>query len=157
MSSAEVFSPEYLIQFTRTLFQRQRLPDSKLYLMLRGTLLTKGLESIPYFIKPNLYELEKSFGKIVTNFHEAAEMCRYFTEMGIRIVCISMGSRGAVISDGTETYSAKAPDIEIMSTVGAGDSMIGAICNSILAKKGLPEMLKTGDSRIMCDINEKGK
>ncbi len=140
----------------KDLISEAKIAGLKTVLDAEGTLLTKGLESIPYFIKPNLYELEKSFGKIVTNFHEAAEMCRYFTEMGIRIVCISMGSRGAVISDGTETYSAKAPDIEIMSTVGAGDSMIGAICNSILAKKGLPEMLKTGIAASCATSMKKG-
>ncbi len=109
-----------------------------------GPLLEKGIESVPYFIKPNAYEIEKSYGRIITNFDDAAEMCSFFTDKGIRIVCISMGPKGAVISDGREFWSAEAPQVEVLSTVGAGDSMIGAICNAILSGRGVDEMLKSG-------------
>lgn len=128
----------------RDLILEAKIAGLKTVLDSEGPLLVNGIESAPYFIKPNAYEIEKSFGKIITNFQEAAEMCRFFTDKGIKIVCISMGSRGAVISNGKECFSAESPDIEVMSTVGAGDAMVGALCNSILKKDKLDDMLRSG-------------
>ena len=128
----------------RDLILEAKKAGLKTVLDSEGSLLVNGIESVPYFIKPNAYEIEKSFGKIITNFEEAAEMCRFFTDKGIKIVCISMGARGAVISNGKECYSAESPEIEVLSTVGAGDAMVGAICNSILKKDKLDNMLRSG-------------
>ena len=116
----------------------------KTVLDTEGPLLKKGIESVPYFIKPNAYEIEMSYGRIITNFNDAAEMCSFFTSKGIKVVCISMGSKGAVISDGNECWSAEAPAVEVLSTVGAGDSMVGAICNSILKGESPDLMLRAG-------------
>ncbi len=128
----------------RDMIKEAKKAGLKTVLDAEGPLLVKGIESSPYFIKPNTYEIEKSYGKIITNFDDASEMCRFFIDKGIKIVCISMGAKGAVLYDGKECWSAESPQVEIMSTVGAGDSMVGAICSGILKGENLENMLKSG-------------
>ena len=116
----------------------------KTVLDAEGSLLEKGIESVPYLVRLNAYEIERSYGRIITNFSDAADMCSFLTEKGIKIACVSMGHKGAVISDGKNFWCAEAPGIEILSTVGAGGSMTGAICNSVLKNNTLDIILRSG-------------
>ena len=109
-----------------------------------GSLLLKGIESVPYFVKTGASEIEKCLGRIITNFEDAAEVSRYFTDKGVKIVCISLGMKGAVLSDGKKCWSAEAPQLEVLSTVGSKDSMVGAVCNAVLKEEKPDYMLRSG-------------
>ena len=126
------------------LISKAKSAGLKTVLDAEGSLLEKGIESKPYLIRLNAYEIEKSYGRIITNFNDADEMCRFFTDKGIQLACISMGPKGAVISDGKDSWYAEAPEADIISTVGSGGSMTGAICNSILKNDTPDIMLRSG-------------
>ncbi len=85
-----------------------------------------SLKAKPDFIKPNKDELLRYFKKEDASEQELIEMCKSLTKQGIATVVLSMGGEGALFITEKEAYSAKAVDVKVLSTVGAGDSMVGA-------------------------------
>jgi 1-phosphofructokinase len=102
--------------------------------------LDSGPEGIPDYIKPNRYELLQYFGipddNSVTEA-KLAELCRVLIGRGIKLAALSMGEDGAMFVSGKGVWRAQALPVQVRSTVGAGDSMSGALVYGI--EQGLPE------------------
>ena len=96
----------------------------------------------PWLIKPNEEEIALYSNRKVTDLESAAiaasEMRSQFSDN----VMISLGSLGAVLACEGGAFIAKAPKVNAVSTVGAGDSMIAGFIAAV--KRGLdyPEILK---------------
>lgn len=77
-------------------------------------------------IKPNQAELEELLGKRLRSDAAIADAA---VAMGrkVALVCVSLGDRGAIFAVGGRAWIARAPQIKARGTVGAGDSMVGAI------------------------------
>lgn len=86
-----------------------------------------GLEAGPDFIKPNKHELLEYFGiKGEPSIKECADLCKSLASRGSVMVALSMGAEGALFVSGSETLYAPGLRVKALSTVGAGDSMVGA-------------------------------
>lgn len=79
-----------------------------------------------FMVKPNLTELEKFSGHTVTDKFQAVKAVNKYIELGIRYVLISLGSEGAILTDGENNFYCKSANVAVNSTVGAGDSMVAA-------------------------------
>ena len=82
------------------------------------------LELKPWLIKPNRVEATKYMGKEVRTVETAVETAQKFFEGGVENAVISLGGGGAVLVCSQGTYWADAPRCEVISTIGAGDSLI---------------------------------
>ena len=93
-----------------------------------GDLLLNTLKYKPFLIKPNLEELGEIFNTEVTDKEQALQFAERLQEKGAKNVLVSMGRDGAVfIDENGYTYKMNAlknPDIKMINTVGAGDSMV---------------------------------
>ena len=100
-------------------------------------LLTGTLKYHPWLIKPNRDELGDIFGVKIEGREEALPYARRLQEMGARNVLVSMGGDGAVLlaEDGT-VYSSDALKGVVVSTVGAGDSMVAGFIAGYLRSSG---------------------
>lgn len=107
-----------------------------------GEALVEGTQAAPYAIKPNIQELEAFCGRRLHSISEIVSAARELISHGIEIVIVSMGSDGAVIVDRQEAYKTDTWDIRVQSTVGAGDSMVGALAASILKNDSLYNIAK---------------
>ena len=58
---------------------------------------------------------------------EYAALCRRLIDIGIRVVTLSMGKHGALFVTSGETLYAPGLPVQALSTVGAGDCMVGAL------------------------------
>lgn len=114
------------------------IPDAE------GPLLAAALKARPFFLKPNLYELEKALGKPIRSPQEAAEGARSILSCGAALICVSMGGQGAVVVTGREAYYAEPLPIVVKSTVGAGDSMVAAFCLALSRGAGAADALRMG-------------
>ena len=56
---------------------------------------------------------------------------------------ISLGSGGAVLACGGQVFFAKAPKLDVLSTIGAGDSSIAGFLVAYKEGKSAEECLKT--------------
>lgn len=102
-----------------------------------------ALESREIFmVKPNLRELEEFTGANIHTLQDMVKASRKYFDKGVRYVLISLGSEGAVLTDGTESYFCKSASVAVNSTVGAGDSMVSAVCVGIQKGTPMPELLR---------------
>lgn len=109
-----------------------------------GELLTEGIEAGPYFVKPNLYELESAFKVKVRDKQDIVRISREILAKGVSIVCVTLGKDGAVIVNQDQAWFAPGSDIEVKGVQGAGDSLVAGICIAINQQLELPEMLRYG-------------
>lgn len=91
-----------------------------------GVALSKIYKAKPFLIKPNLTEFQELIGKKVSLkadvIREAMKMTKY-----VSIVCVSSVEGGAILVTKEKVFFGRIPKITIRSTVGAGDSMVGAM------------------------------
>ena len=99
--------------------------EIKIVVDATGKLLTDTLKYRPFLIKPNHHELGEIFNTKVENHEDAVKYGLKLQEMGAQNVLVSMGSKGSVfIAEDSSTYKKEAEKIKIVSSVGAGDSMV---------------------------------
>ncbi len=89
-----------------------------------------------FLVKPNLRELESFAETSVSNFQDMLKASRKYLDLGVKNVMISLGTEGAILTDGTTHYFCKSTSVAVNSTVGAGDCMVAATC--VAVEKGLP-------------------
>jgi 1-phosphofructokinase family hexose kinase len=91
-----------------------------------GPLLRTIISAQPEFIKPNLVEFQALVGKKVSSvpnvLREARKLNRH-----VSLVCVSSVEGGALLVTRKYAWFGRAPKVKVRTTVGAGDSMVGAI------------------------------
>ena len=109
-----------------------------------GERLKKGLAAGPFMIKPNRYELESMTGKRLDSIPEIRDAARHYIDQGVEVVAVSLGADGAIILRGDEALYAPKLNIEVKSTVGAGDSMVAGLIAGFMAEEDLEETFRMG-------------
>ena len=85
-------------------------------------------------IKPNRRELAELTDRPVEDRDAAVEAARQLIEDGrVQTVAVSLGHRGALLVDAEEAEFVPAPDIEVRSTIGAGDTFLGGLLVALSA------------------------
>lgn len=92
-----------------------------------GEPLRLGCQAGPYLAKPNACEASQITGKPVETVEEMALITPELLAMGIRVVVISAGKKGALLSDGKQQWFGHTPVIEEHNPVGAGDAMVAGM------------------------------
>ncbi len=127
-SAPKGIDKEKLIEFLQELKAR----GAKLVLDSRSLSIDDIISLSPWLIKPNEDEAKTYSGKEISDEKVGLAVAREFREKGVENVLMSLGSRGAVLSCKEGDFYKKAPSINAVSTIGAGDSMIaGFIARSI--------------------------
>ena len=109
-----------------------------------GERLKRGLEAKPFMIKPNRYELETMTGGHLDSIAQIRDAARHYIHMGVEVVAVSLGPDGALILQGDEALYAPTMNVEVKSTVGAGDSMVAALVAGFMAENDLEETFRMG-------------
>lgn len=110
----------------------------KVILDTSGALLIQSIKSLPTMVKPNQDEIEQLFGVKITSREEVIDYAKKIYETGIPYVVISLGGDGALLVCAEGVFHGKPPKIEVVNTVGCGDSMVGAFAVA-LEKNETPE------------------
>ena len=95
-------------------------------------------------VKPNIDELEHMLGKRIEDKEGMLAGCRELLDRGAKRVLLSLGKKGAVITDGTKAYYCKSFNVAVNSTVGAGDGMVAAAAIGLQQGASLDELLRAG-------------
>lgn len=130
--------------FYRTLIQSVEGLGCRCILDADGEALKLGLEAQPYMIKPNRHELETMSGRRLLTLQDVRDAAMKFIDMGVSVVAVSLGSEGAMITDGDETLFAPGMNLDVRSTVGAGDSMVAGLACGCINDLDLDEMFRMG-------------
>ncbi len=95
----------------------------------------------PWFIKPNQEEISRCVGREISTTAEALAAAHEIRAHGIENVMVSLGGEGAVLASGAGDFAVSVPKIEVISTIGAGDSSVAGFCAAYAAGKTLYECL----------------
>lgn len=113
----------------KVIIEQLKTQNVKVILDAEGQALRYGIEAEPYLIKPNINEL-KTIVHCSENIEDIKKAVKEFVEKGI-IVSVSMGENGALLLTKEHSLYSKPLKVDVKSTVGAGDSMVGAFAIGI--------------------------
>ena len=90
--------------------------------------LTAGLKANPWLVKPNHRELESWVGHSLPTLNDIIVAAKKLKAQGIANVIVSMGANGSLWLSDNAVVQAQPPKCEnVVSTVGAGDSMVAGL------------------------------
>ena len=109
-----------------------------------GERLKYGLEARPFMIKPNRSELESMIDRRLDGIRDIRDAAMKYIDLGVEIVAVSLGADGALIASADDALYAPRMNIEVKSTVGAGDSMVAGLVAGFMADNDLEETFRMG-------------
>ena len=86
-----------------------------------------GLKEKVFLTKPNKKELGEYFNKKIESTDDIIKYARELIKDGSKNVIVSLGKDGSVLVTENEVYIGNAPKGKLISSVGAGDSMVAGI------------------------------
>jgi len=120
--------------FYQNLISQAKEEGKSVILDTSGKLLESGLKARPTMVKPNRDEIGMLFGVRITGLSDVIDYAKKIHEMGIPYVVISLGGEGALFVCDDGIYLGRPPKIDVVNTVGCGDSMVGAF--AVALKRG---------------------
>lgn len=118
---------------------------AKLIVDTSGPALKKAMESGVFLLKPNLAELSALSGKESLQLHEVEEAAREIIAKGYcQVMVVSLGAGGAMLVTSNEVLRVAAPTVKKLSTVGAGDSMVGGMAWMLMRGAPYADMARFG-------------
>ncbi len=128
--------------FYRKLIGLAHKHNVKTLLDTDGEALAHGVEAGPTVVKPSQQEAERLLSRALITRAHFLEAATRIKAMGPETVLISLGSRGAIATDGLRVVEALAPRIDAGSPIGAGDAMAAAYVWALTKKKDFPDAVR---------------
>ncbi len=144
-------------KYVQKLIKKFRANGIRCLVDVPGDLLKDIIKAKPDFIKPNLAEFHLLVGKKVSSLNGVVRAARSLLEY-VPVICISSVEGGALLMNESEVWYGKIPSVKIRSTVGAGDSMVGAMASlwDSNPSASLEELLRLGLSASCATLTEPG-
>lgn len=118
--------------------------------------LVAGLKAKPWLIKPNNKELEMWVGRKLSTLEDVKAAAMELVNDGIENVVISLGSKGALWVTKNEAWLAKPPKCHVVSTVGAGDSMVAGLMYGLMTNRSIKDTLVFASSVAALSVGQAG-
>jgi 1-phosphofructokinase len=120
----------------------------KVLLDADGAAMVQGIQAGPDLIKPNIDEAKRLLNKEFEpkdGADAANELWKKLSEVNPHAtVILSMGADGAIMTDGTTMWRGISPEVEVNSTIGSGDSMLGGFLFGLEDGRGRTESFRLG-------------
>lgn len=114
--------------FYGELIRRAKAQGRPFLLDTSGEALLRGLEELPYFIKPNESEVEVLTGHKLSNLDEAVQVLHELEGRGITMPTVSLGKKGALLAHEGKVFRAVPPTVDtVINAVGSGDSFVAGL------------------------------
>ena len=117
--------------------------QSRLVLDSSGAALAAALQQGVFAIKPSLAELRQLIGQPLDTAAGQLEACRGLVRSGrAAMVVLSLGRDGAMLVTAQGAWRAAALPVAVAGTVGAGDSLVGALACALVRDAPPDEALR---------------
>ena len=95
--------------------------------------LIEGLKGHPFMVKPNIHELENALDRKLETTEEIVTAARdLIAKYDVNIVVVSMGKEGSIVVNKDDMYVQGTYPTDVVSTVGAGDSMVAGFVYGLI-------------------------
>jgi 6-phosphofructokinase 2 len=139
------------------------LKEGKMYVLdTSGDFLIEGVKNGASFIKPNQEEFESLKKKTGSTTND--ELIQKLFHYGIQNIIHTLGKEGTVLINRDGKHQFKPPEIEVNSSIGAGDSFVGGLVagliNGMDEKKAVCYGISAAASTLksagtdLCDLND---
>ncbi|MGL4337957.1 MAG: 1-phosphofructokinase family hexose kinase [Turicibacter sp.] len=128
--------------YFKELIQIAKANCEKVVVDTSGKFLKVAIAQSPNLIKPNKLEMLELMGVAEATDDEIIDFALDICKNGIEYVLISLGKEGAMLVSNTSVFKALAPDVEVKSTLGCGDTMVASMCISFVEGDCAEDMLK---------------
>ncbi len=142
--------------FYTTLVEKAKAKGAKVALDINGTLLKENLNAKPDFIKPNKEELEALVGKTLNTIEEIRLAVQPLLSRGIERVCVSLGADGSLFFDKDQMIQVCVPKVQVLSTVGAGDSLVAGYVWAMDSHLPVEECVKIASAASVIAVTKEG-
>jgi len=115
--------------------------QAKVVLDVDGEALRQGIKALPNVIKPNIHELSELAGRELKGLDDVVTAARSINQQGVEIVLVSMGAKGILLVSDDQQYLAVPPNVNVESTIGAGDSSVAGFVFGLVQGKDLKQCL----------------
>ncbi len=115
--------------------------QAKVVLDVDGEALRQGIKALPNVIKPNIHELSELAGRELKGLDDVVSAARSINQQGVEIVLVSMGAKGILLVSDGQQYLAVPPNVNVESTIGAGDSSVAGFIFGLVQGKDLKQCL----------------
>ena len=130
--------------FYARLARRLAADGRRLVLDSSGTPLASALDAGVHLVKPSLRELQEWTGASLDTQAQRRSACETLVRSGrAAIVALSLGPQGALLVADRGAWQASALAVQVVSTIGAGDSFLAGLVFALAAGRDLPEALRT--------------
>jgi tagatose 6-phosphate kinase len=130
--------------FYRKLIAEAKVQNIPFILDTSGASLAEGIDGLPYMIKPNQEEVGKLLNRNLDTLEEQAAAVWQLRKRGIELPCITLGKNGCVTGFTEGVYHFHGPAIEVLNTVGSGDSFVAGCAVGIARNLPPFEIIKLG-------------
>jgi len=122
-----------------------RKVGARVVLDASGPSLKAALERGVFLIKPNLRELQELVGSTLEDPQSIVAAGRQIVRQSqAELVAISLSERGALLISANEAFVANAISVQVIGTVGAGDSFLGAMVWALAAGHSVQAAFRHG-------------
>lgn len=107
-----------------------------------GAALEVALASPGICVKVNGYEISKTTGLDVNDLDSAKHALRILLERGLAACAITLGAAGALLATKAGRWHAQGPEVNVVSSIGSGDSFLGGLVCALNDDRDWPESLR---------------
>ena len=109
-----------------------------------GAAFLEGVKAKPFLIKPNHHELAATVGHELHTLEDIRAAASTFVDRGVRHAVVSLGKDGALYVGEEGCFYAPEIPVEVHSTVGAGDAMVGGLLYGLVSHGNMREAFRAG-------------
>ena len=102
-----------------------------------GNSLKEALPGCPDLVKPNAEELQQLTGADTSSVESCVTAARALQAQGAGTVAVSLGKDGVLVVSPDGVYQGKPPKIQVVNTVGCGDSMVAGFAVGFSRRESL--------------------
>ncbi|MDP9175752.1 MAG: 1-phosphofructokinase family hexose kinase [Planctomycetota bacterium] len=110
----------------------------------RESPLNLALKHSPLIVKPNRAELAATVGEAIFDDRSLKQAILSLHDRGAQWVVVTMGREGAVASNRNQIWKIPAPQINVLSPIGSGDSFAAGLAAGITRGQEVPEACRLG-------------
>lgn len=107
-----------------------------------GAALKAAIAAKPTLIKPNTDEMQQLLGVNIDSREQLIAAAQQLHRDEIEIVAISLGAKGVLVVCNEGVYQGIPPEINVVNTVGCGDSMVAGFAVGIARKYSMQETIR---------------
>ncbi len=109
-----------------------------------GKTLEDVIASKPFMIKPNRFELSLLMKREIDSLSDVKEALTFLKNSGVELPFATLGKDGAMAYIDGAFYKFNSPEVEVINTVGSGDSSVAGIAVGLSRNMNIIDSIKLG-------------